>query len=85
MNKEYKIVQGNYKTEDDVVIQIDTTETITNVTSSTLHVGTVKKQIEIIDSKIASLVDEKTKLQSLLDSTSTLAKSAIKKDIKSNE
>lgn len=78
MNKEYKIVQGDYKTEDDVVIQINTTETVTNVTSSVFNVGSVRKQIEAIDTQVALLNEEKAKLQVLLNSTKTLTKNAIK-------
>lgn len=78
MNNQYKIVQGDYKTEDDVVVQIDTTETVTNVISSVFNIGTIKKQIEAIDTQIVGLTEEKDKLQALLNSTKTLTKNAIK-------
>jgi len=80
MNKEYKIVKGDYKTEEDVVVQIDTTETVTNVISSVFNVGNIKRQIEGINKQINDLKDEKDKLQVLIDSTKTLTKNAIKKD-----
>jgi len=77
MSKQYKIVEGNYKNEDDVVIQIDTTETVTNVVSSNFNVGNIRKQIENINTQIESLKIEKEKLKELLDSTKDLMKEAV--------
>ena len=78
MNKEYKIVKGDYKIEDDVVVQIDTTETVTNVISSVFNVGNVKKQIESIEAQIQTLNEEKNKLLALLNSSKSIIKDALK-------
>lgn len=78
MNKEYKIVQGDYKKEEDVVVQINTTETVTNTVSSVFNVGDLKRKIETIDAQIVSLNEEKSRIQALLSSTKALTSNAIK-------
>ena len=76
MNKAYKIIEGNYKNEDDVVIQVDT---ITESTTSTVvNIGQVKKRIKEIDDKIAELTAEKITLLDTINSNRLIINRAIK-------
>lgn len=76
MDKAYKIIEGNYKNEDDVVIQVDT---ITESTTSTVvNIGQVKKRIKEIDDKIAELTAEKITLLDTINSNRLIINRAIK-------
>jgi len=76
MDKAYKIIEGNYKNEDDVVIQVDTiTESIT---STVVNIGQVKKRIKEIDDKIAELTAEKITLLDTINSNRLIINRAIK-------
>ncbi len=76
MDKAYKIIEGNYKNEDDVVIQVDT---ITESTTSTVvNIGQVKKRIKEIDDKIAELTTEKITLLDTINSNRLIINRAIK-------
>ena len=76
MDKAYKIIEGNYKNEDDVVIQVDT---ITESTTSTIvNIGQVKKLIKEIDDKIAELTAEKITLLDTINSNRLIINRAIK-------
>jgi len=76
MDKAYKIIEGNYKNEDDVVIQVDT---ITESTTSTVvNIGQVKKRIKEIEDKIAELTTEKITLLDTINSNRLIINRAIK-------
>jgi len=76
MNKEYKLIEGNYKHEDEVVYQVDTITSTT--TSSIVNIGEVKKEIESIDIKLQELNARRSELLDTINSTKIMTNKAIK-------
>jgi hypothetical protein len=84
MEKTYKVREGNYEKEEDVVINVTTKETQVVETTSVFSVGDIKKKIQDLSSQIESLTEEKTQLESLISETRSITTEAVE-ETKTNE
>jgi hypothetical protein len=81
MNTTFKIRDEKYDKEEDVIIDVKTEEVV--ITSSIIHVGAVKAELENIQMTIAKMKERETELQAILDTNKDIIKGAVKeKEVK---
>lgn len=73
MKTQFNLIEGNYKKETDVNIEVSKEET--TITRSVINIGELKKQILELTQKINELTAEKIEKENIINSTKDVVKS----------